>query len=60
MAELFQTSKQNIAQHLKNIFDEGALKQDSVVKKLFTTAADDKMFPFFDIITTQFLPFGFI
>lgn len=42
MAELFQTSKQNIGQHLKNIFDEGELLQESVVKKFFTTAADGK------------------
>jgi hypothetical protein len=40
MAELFQTTKQNVGQHLKNIFDEGELAQDSVVKKFFTTAAD--------------------
>lgn len=40
MAELFQTTKQNIGQHLKNIFAEGELQQDSVVKKSFTTAAD--------------------
>lgn len=44
MAELFQTSKQNIGQHLKNIFDEGELEQDSVVKKFFTTAADGKKY----------------
>jgi hypothetical protein len=25
MAELFQTTKQNVGQHLKNIFDEGEL-----------------------------------
>lgn len=42
MAELFQTSKQNIGQHLKNIFDEGELLQESAVKKFFTTAADGK------------------
>jgi len=42
MAELFQTTKQNIGQHLKNIFDEGELTQDSVVKKFFTTATDGK------------------
>ena len=40
MAVLFQTTKQNIGQHLKNIFAEGELQQDSVVKKSFTTAAD--------------------
>ncbi len=44
MADLFQTTKQNIGQHLKNIFEEGELKQDSVVKKFFTTAADGKQY----------------
>jgi len=42
MAELFQTSKQNIGQHLKSILAEGELSQDSVVKNFFTTAADGK------------------
>ncbi len=42
MAELFQTTKQNVGQHLKNIFSEGELVQDSVVKDSFTTAADGK------------------
>lgn len=42
MAELFQTTKQNIGQHLKSIFAEGELAQDSVVKESFTTAADGK------------------
>ena len=42
MAELFQTSKQNIGQHLKSIFAEEELVQDSVVKDSFTTAADGK------------------
>ena len=44
MADLFQTSKQNIGQHLKNIFDEGELSHDSVVKKFFTTATDGKKY----------------
>ena len=44
MAELFQTTKQNVGQHLKNIFAEGELQQDSVVKKSFTTAADGKQY----------------
>ncbi|HUP91006.1 MAG TPA: virulence RhuM family protein [Solimonas sp.] len=42
MAELFQTTKQNVGQHLKNIFDEQELAADSVVKNFFTTAADGK------------------
>lgn len=42
MAELFQTTKQNIGQHLKSVFAEGELVQDSVVKESFTTASDGK------------------
>jgi hypothetical protein len=42
MAELFQTSKQNISLHIRNIFNEGELAQDSVVKEYLTTAADGK------------------
>ena len=42
MAELFQTTKQNIGQHLKNIFEEDELAEPSVVKNFFTTAADGK------------------
>ena len=42
MAELFQTSKQNIAKHLKAIFVEHELAQDSVVNQRLTTAADGK------------------
>jgi len=42
MADLFQTTKQNIGQHLKNIFEEGELAESSVVKNFFTTAADGK------------------
>ena len=42
MAELFQTTKQNIGQHLKRIFEEGELAPQAVVKNFFTTAADGK------------------
>lgn len=44
MAELFSTSKQNIGQHLKNIFLEQELNEDSVVKDFFATAADGKQY----------------
>lgn len=36
MAELFQTSKQNIGQHIANILQEGELQEDGTVKKFFT------------------------
>ncbi len=42
MADLFQTTKQNVGQHVKSLFTEGELVQDSVVKDSFTTAADGK------------------
>lgn len=42
MAELFQSTKQNISLHLKNVFDEGELPEKRVVKEYLTTAADGK------------------
>ena len=42
MAELFQTTKQNISLHLVNIFKEGELDENSVVKDFLTTADDGK------------------
>lgn len=42
MAELFDTSKQNISLHLKNIFADNELDQSAVVKDYLTTAADGK------------------
>jgi hypothetical protein len=42
IAELFDATKQNISLHLKNLFEEGELTQDSVVKESLTTAADGK------------------
>lgn len=42
IAELFATSKQNISLHIQNIFEEGELEQDSVVKEYLTTANDGK------------------
>ena len=44
MAELFQTTKQNVAKHLKAIFVEQELDQDSVVNQQLTTAADGKSY----------------
>lgn len=42
LAELFDTSKQNIGQHISNILKEKELKENSVVKNYFTTAPDGK------------------
>ncbi|MDR2430531.1 MAG: virulence RhuM family protein [Puniceicoccales bacterium] len=45
MAELFATTKQNISLHLQNIFEDGELREGSVVKESLTTAADGKDYP---------------
>jgi hypothetical protein len=42
MAELFQTTIPNVSMHIRNVFSEGELKPDSVVKESLTTAADGK------------------
>jgi hypothetical protein len=42
MVELFQSSKPNISEHIKNIFVEGELIEGSVVRNFRTTAADGK------------------
>ena len=44
MAELFDATKQNISLHLKNVFEDGELEEDSVVKESLTTAADGKAY----------------
>jgi hypothetical protein len=44
IAVLFDSTKQNIGQHLKRIFEERELQEDSVVKNFFTTAADGKQY----------------
>jgi len=42
LAELFDTSKQNISQHISNILKDNELQKKSVVKNYFTTVADGK------------------
>lgn len=44
MVELFQTTKQNISLHTNNIFKEGELNANSVVKEYLTTASDSKRY----------------
>lgn len=42
MCELYQTSKSNVSEHIKHIFEDGELNEDSVVRKFRTTATDGK------------------
>lgn len=42
MSELFDKDKRTISEHIKNIFNERELKEDSVVRNFRTTATDGK------------------
>jgi hypothetical protein len=42
MAELFQTSQQNISQHILNIFDEGELANEATHKKFLSVRREGK------------------
>ncbi len=44
IAELFQTSKQNVSLHAKNILQDRELERGSVVKESLTTATDGKRY----------------
>ncbi len=37
LVELYQTSKSNVSEHIKHIFEEGELEQELVVRKFRTT-----------------------
>jgi hypothetical protein len=42
LCDLFQKSKATISEHIKNVFKEGELIENAVVRKFRTTAADGK------------------
>jgi len=44
MAELFQTTRNNITFHIRNIFKEGELERNSVCKDSLLTASDGKSY----------------
>jgi hypothetical protein len=44
MVLLFQSTKQNISLHITNIYKEGELEENSVVKEYLTTATDGKKY----------------
>lgn len=44
IAELFDTTKQNVSLHIKNIYSDGEQDGVSVVKEYLTTAADGKRY----------------
>jgi prophage maintenance system killer protein len=44
MVELFQRDKRTVSEHIRNIFKEGELNEEAVVRKSRTTAADGKIY----------------
>lgn len=44
LTELFGKAKGTISEHIKHIFEDGELAEDSVVRFLRTTAADGKSY----------------
>lgn len=44
IAELFDIGVPAISKHLKNIFEDGELNENSVISKMETTASDGKMY----------------
>jgi hypothetical protein len=44
MCELFDKDKRTISEHIQNVFKEGELKENSVVRKFRTTASDGKSY----------------
>lgn len=59
LAELFDTSKQNISQHINNVLEENELQESSVVKNYLTTASDGKKYDVTFYSLSMILAIGF-
>ena len=44
LVEIYQTSKSNVSEHIKHIFGEGELMEDSVVRNFRPTELDGKAY----------------
>ena len=44
LCDLYQTSKANVSEHIKHIFEDEELEEESVVRKFRTTAKDGKSY----------------
>ena len=44
LVDLYGSRKANVSEHIKHIFEEEELKEDSVVRKFRTTASDGKSY----------------
>jgi hypothetical protein len=59
LAELFDTSKQNIGQHIASILKEKELDKNSVIKHYFTTSSDGKEYKVAFYSLNMILAIGF-
>ncbi|SFW76529.1 Uncharacterized conserved protein [Sinomicrobium oceani] len=59
IAELFDTSKQNISLHIQNILNDNELTENSVVKEYLTTASDGKNYSVTFYALDMILAIGF-
>ena len=59
IAELFDTSVPNISMHISNIFKEGELAPNSVIKDYLTTASDGKQYTVTFYALDMILAIGF-
>ncbi len=59
LAELFDTSKQNISLHVNSILKNKELDESSVVKEYLTTAADGKDYPTLHYALEMIIAIGF-
>ena len=56
MAELFQKDVRTINEHIRNIFSEGELRKDSVIRDFQITAADGKTYRSSSTTSTSSFP----
>lgn len=59
LAELFDTSVQNIALHIKNILEDNELDENSVIKDFLITASDSKQYQVKHYALAMILAVGF-
>lgn len=59
MAELFDTTKQNISLHVRNVFADQELSEEAVVKQYLTTASDGKRYKTMSYRLDLILAIGF-
>lgn len=54
LVQLYQTSKSNVSEHIKHIFEEGELDENAVVRKFRTTDIKNR-FAYESIISNKLL-----